>query len=153
MDTPDNRLAQWFIFYIAGLLFFTVGAITTLGLEWYRTLVVPSWTPSIPTIVVIWCVVFIFLALSAARVWVTASRATMGWYGANIILLLVWNYLFFGQHWIGLSLGAAVLVLLSVLALIFATWRRARLAAWLLVPYLAWMLFAIPLTHQIALLN
>lgn len=153
MDTTENRLAEWFIFYISGLLFFTVGAITSLGLEWYSALTVPSWTPSTFVIVVIWCVVFIGMALSAAQVWKNGFHTRLGWYGLNVVLLLLWNYVFFGAHLLSLSLGMATLVLLAVIGLVASNWRTARKAAWLLFPYLAWMLFALPLTYFIAMSN
>lgn len=157
MDT-DFRLANYFILYVATLLFFAVGAITTLGLGWYQALVLPAWTPSTTLVAVIWCALFALAALSAIKVWDKIPRgaginALITLYAGNALLVLLWNYLFFGLHEIFPAFLAALLVSLSVLILVASASRISRAAAWLLAPYLAWALFASYLLYVVSSLN
>ena len=60
------------------------------------------------------------------------------------------------NHSLVAEFGALVLAiaLAAVLAATIATaWATLRLAAWLLVPYLLWVLYAISLNAGIAVLN
>ena len=74
-------------------------------------------------------------------------------WGWKMLVSLIWSPLFFGAHQVFWSLIvlAVIFVLASVTTLIFARIRRG--AAWLMVPYLAWLCFTALLTWQIAILN
>lgn len=154
----DHRLADYAIVYVALLLFFAVGAITTLGLGWYGALTLPAWMPTSLTVAVVWCVLFLLTALSAIEVWDKVppgqGLSTMiKLYPGNALLVLLWNYLFFGAHELLLALIAAVLVLASVLALIVSVRRVTPKGAWLLAPYLLWMLAAVYINYAVWSLN
>jgi tryptophan-rich sensory protein len=154
----DFRLANYFIAYVATLLFFGVGAITTLGLDWYGTLTLPAFMPPTVLVAAVWCALFILAAWSACIVWDTAAhtdgfRATVALYLANALLVLLWNYLFFGVHVLSAAGGAAVLVGFSVAWLMTRVRRTSRRAAYLLAPYLLWVLAALYLNYLIWSLN
>ena len=70
-----------------------------------------------------------------------------------MITNLVWTPVFFGAHQITAALIIIVALDLLVLATIILFYRVRPLAAWLLVPYLAWVLFATLLTWQILAAN
>lgn len=156
-----SRLPRYFIYYITTLLFFAVGAITTLGLPWYDTLVLPAWTPSDMLVALLWCVLFVCTAMSLVnfwekavrRGWNTKERLTVYLYAGNALLILLWNYAFFGLHLLGLSLIAATLVGLSAVALMARTWRNSQIASLLLLPYILWMMFAVYFNYVVGLLN
>ncbi|MGZ8998736.1 MAG: tryptophan-rich sensory protein, partial [Allosphingosinicella sp.] len=61
--------------------------------------------------------------------------------------------IFFAMHRVGLALAVVLAMLLraGVATLLFARIRVA--AAWLMVPYVAWLIFAFLLTWQIYQLN
>jgi translocator protein len=156
--TDPNRLANFAILYTALLLFLAVGAITTLGLEWYAGLTVPAWTPPQLLIAVIWCVLFLFAALSACRYWnrtpeLAQRRLTLDLYMGNAFLVLLWNYLFFGTHALFPAAWAAAAVLIAAVLLVWRTSRVSGSAAWLLAPYVLWVTFATALTYVIATMN
>lgn len=154
----DQRLARYFIYYVTTLLFFGVGAITTLGLSWYETLTVPVWTPPDIVIALVWCGLFLSAAWSLCIFWEASPRskmfrATVALYMVNALLILGWNYLFFGLHFLSLSFIAAIGVALSVGALMIMVRRVSTKAMILLVPYLGWVLFAAALSYAITLAN
>ena len=68
---------------------------------------------------------------------------------AQLAANALWSWLFFAWHR-GALAAAEVLVLLAlIVATLGAFWRISRLAALLLVPYLAWVSFASVLTWAV----
>ena len=60
---------------------------------------------------------------------------------------------FFTAHWIGLALVVVLLLLATSIAFIAVARRRDRVAAWLFVPYAAWVAYASALNASILALN
>lgn len=133
-------------------------AVTSSGMGWYRTLALPSWTPPGSVIGAVWTTIFVLTAFAAIRV--LGSRAS-GPHKTLFVALLVmngilnfgWSWVFFGQHLLGWAVFEAILLELSVLALIISAWPVARIAAYLLIPYAAWVAFATYLTYAVWSLN
>lgn len=155
----DTKLTRSFTGYVATLLFFGVGAITTLGMGWYSSLNLPSWTPPELLVAFIWFVLFVLTACSVAVFWERSKRdeRSFAWvlnlYMENAMLVLLWNYVFFGLHNLTIAFGVAVLIGVMVLIIMVKLWKEVRLAAVLLLPYLVWMIVALMLTYQIMVLN
>jgi tryptophan-rich sensory protein len=87
-----------------------------------------------------------------------AWREGRGRLGSLVYLLQLalngaWPWLFFGQHRPDLALVCAVALFLAILGTTGAFWRVSRSAALLMVPYLAWVGFAVALNHAIWRLN
>ena len=71
----------------------------------------------------------------------------------SLALNAAWTPLFFGLHWPGVAFGEIVLLWLAIVATIAAFCLVSRAAAWLLVPYLAWVSFASVLNFALWRLN
>ncbi|MCF3946931.1 tryptophan-rich sensory protein [Acidiphilium sp. AL] len=114
---------------------------------WYAVLPHPPASPPDWLFAPVWTVLYIVMAVAAWRVWLRGDllidnrRALVLWgwqLGANA----VWAPVFFGLHRPGIALIAMIAMNILV-ALTIAAFRRIdRMAAWLLVPYLAWGIFA-----------
>lgn len=155
---PDKRLSQSAIFYVALLLFLSIGAITTGGLSWYTSLNLPAWTPDQFLTGVIWLCLFLCMAASMSIFWGNATatdhtRLIFLLYLGSMGLVLLWNWLFFGAHEPTAAFIAAVLVSMSLLVLAASLWKLHRSSALLLGPFLIWMTVALVLSYQIMLLN
>jgi tryptophan-rich sensory protein len=139
------------------------GALGTLATSpniptWYAGLTKPEFTPPNWAFPAAWTVLYLMMA---AALWRVLSRPaqTPGLSGAiaayfvQLALNALWSWVFFAYR-SPLS-GLAVIVLL--LAAILETIRRFapldRSAAWLLAPYLAWVLYATALNLAIWRLN
>jgi tryptophan-rich sensory protein len=72
---------------------------------------------------------------------------------AQLLLNLAWTPLFFAADLYTVALVEIVVLAAAVALLIAWSWRRSRVAAWLLVPYLAWVCFATALNAGIVVLN
>ena len=131
--------------------------ITDLG-PWYQALDKPGWTPPDWAFGLAWTIIFAATAVAAVTAWRATpnSRAAdlvIGLFSLNGFLNLLWSLVFFRMQrpdWAFAELG---LLWLSIVALIVVCRRHSRLAAWLLVPYLAWVTVAGALNWQIVELN
>ncbi len=154
----DTLFANYFIAYVTTLMFFGVGAITTLGISWYQTLILPAWMPPTLLVAIVWALLFLLTAFSSSIVWSrephdSRVRRAIALYSLNALLVLLWNYLFFGLHLLMIAGVVALAVGLSVVALMIQVARISKKATWLLAPYLAWMGLALYLNHVIWALN
>lgn len=131
--------------------------ITSAGMSWYKTIKLPAFTPPGSLIGTVWTVLFILATISALIVWnkaVDGRRKLIGFaFVLNILLNVGWSALFFGLHLIGPAMYEAVLLGVSVLALMILIWPVSKPASWLLAPYLAWVSFATFLTYSIWFIN
>ncbi|SDF36758.1 TspO and MBR related proteins [Lentzea fradiae] len=120
----------------------------------YSGLRQPSWAPPSWLFGPVWTVLYGLIALSGWLAWRgNARRRELTLYGANLVLNAFWTPLFFGLGWFWPAFAEIVLLWLTVVALVVVFWRHSRVAALLLVPYLAWVSFAGALNFSIATLN
>ncbi len=133
------------------------GWLSRSGMEWFRGLRVPSWTPAGTVIGRVWAVLYVMAALSAALALnaATPERYTMvaALYAVNALLNLAWPYLFFVRRQIGSAALEALLLAASVAVIQGNVLMFSPVAAVLLLPYLGWTLFATRLTYAIYGLN
>jgi translocator protein len=147
---------------IPGLVLLTAAAgslVTSDALgSWYSQINLPSWTPPGSIIGAVWSVLYIMIAIAGILIWRRYPRGPR--FKAVAVVFLVnlglnagWSYLFFGANWLGGALFEAVIMAATILALVILCWRPVRAAAWLLIPYLAWVSFASYLTYSVWQLN
>jgi len=129
-----------------------------VGMAWYKTINLPQWTPSNSLMVLAWTIIFVLSSLSILIIWNKYSSAKnfgliIALFVLNAILNVGWNILFFNQQQIGLAFFQAVLLVANLTLLIFLIWRFSPLAAYLLLPYSAWVLLSTVLTFNVWMLN
>ncbi|MBS9403490.1 tryptophan-rich sensory protein [Halomonas sp. TRM85114] len=125
--------------------------------DWYAGLDKPPLTPPDLAFPIAWSTLYLLMAVAAWRATLAvppgARWRTLWPFVAQLAANALWSILFFALHWMALAL----LDLLLLWGLIVLTIRRfagvSRLAAWLLVPYLAWVSFAAYLNAAIWWLN
>ncbi len=137
---------------------FLGGRITSGGMDWYKTIKIPSWTPGGSVIGMVWAFIFILCAISVIFVWNSGNKSDnfywiIGLFILNALLNIFWSYLFFGIHSMGWAALEAGVLGASVLVLIILIWTLNRLAGSLLIPYVLWVSFATYLTYNIWILN
>jgi tryptophan-rich sensory protein len=82
-----------------------------------------------------------------------AREILVGLFALNGFLNLMWSLIFFRLQRPDWALAELVLLWLSIAALITVCGRHSRLAAWLLLPYLAWVSVAGLLNWEVVRLN
>ncbi len=125
---------------------------------WYDSIGKPAWIPQGPVFGFAWTLIFILCAVSIISFWKNRFRisswgAILALFILNGILNVGWTALFFFTHWLGAAVFDAVLLEITVLAAMALLWHKERVAAYLLIPYAAWVLFAIYLNLNVFLLN
>ena len=124
------------------------------NMAWYRTLAHPPLTPPEASFGMVWGVLYILLGISAFLTFREKIHAhAMILFVGQLALNACWTPVFFGAHSLfgGLLLLVAMLVELGFL---LAACRQINpTAAWLLVPYGLWLLFATYLTATTWWLN
>ena len=132
--------------------------ITTPEIDgWYRSVAKPAWTPPDWVFGPVWTTLYVLMAIAVWLVWVRRrpgeSIFPIGTFGLQLALNLGWSWLFFGLHRPGWA-SAEILVLLAAIVETALQFRRSSsAAAWLLVPYMAWVSFAAALNISIWRLN
>jgi translocator protein len=122
---------------------------------WYSQLARPAWTPPNQLFAPVWSALYLAIAVAGWRVWRVARGvpASLQLWGVQLVLNLLWSWLFFGLHRPRLALLDSVLLLLSIVAFIATARRHSMVASWLFVPYMAWVAFATALNLAIVRLN
>ena len=122
--------------------------------EWYPQLKKPAFNPPNWIFGPVWTTLYVMIAVAGWRIWmIDAKSAAMKiWFG-QMVFNWAWSPIWF----IGQMLWPAFAVIMVILALIIAFIVTARKldtpAAWLFVPYLAWVSFASLLNLSIGILN
>lgn len=114
--------------------------------EWYAGLAKPSWNPPNWIFGPVWSLLYTLMAVAAWRVWRRAgfrgAGQAMAAFGIQLVLNAAWSWLFFGRHRMDLAFVEILALWIAILATTIAFQRIDRPAAWLMVPYLAWVAFA-----------
>ena len=110
---------------------------------WYEGIQKPGFTPPNWVFGPAWTVLYAAVAVAGWMVWRVAGwgRALALWI-AQPLLNGAWSWLFFGLHEPGLALAEILVLWIAIAATIAAFLHVRRAAAFLLVPYLAWVSFA-----------
>ena len=136
-----------------------LGSIATAGNVdgWYATAEKAPWNPPNWLFGPAWTLLYTLMSVAA---WLTWRRGgSLKLYVVQLVLNAIWTPVFFGLYpvigapalWIALVIIIALDV--AVLLTMLSFWRSSKLAAWLLVPYWAWVLFATTLNAALAILN
>lgn len=127
------------------------------GNRWYAMLAKPAVTPPGWVFPVAWTTLYVLMGLALAVVLhARGSRlrgAAIALFLVQLLINLLWSPLFFGMHQVGWALAVIVVMFVAAVATTVLFGRVRTLAAWLMVPYLIWTVFAGVLCWQIARLN
>ena len=154
-------LIRWALFVIPTIMFlgFISGTISGSGEEnrWFQELTKPASQPPGWVFAVVWPILYFMIGLAFAII-LNARGApqrglAIGLFLTQLLLNLFWSPLFFGQHQVTNAFYLIILIFLTALATTLVFGRIRKAAAWLMVPYLAWLSFATVLNYQIHQLN
>jgi len=125
--------------------------------SWYVALVKPAGTPPDWVFPVAWTTVYILLGVALAMIIHARGSRLRGpaiaLFAVQMVVNLIWSPLFFGMHQVSWALTTIVVLFGLAFATTMLFGRVRAGAAWLMVPYLAWLVFAGLLTYRISELN
>ena len=130
---------------------------STATSPWFEGLAKPSINPPSYLFGIVWPILYVMMGLAFTLVVTARGAAGRGAAIAAFLiqfaLNLAWSPLFFGAHQVSAALGLLMVIDVAVIVTMFLFWKVRPPAAWLLVPYLAWVLFATALNWQFDALN
>jgi len=130
------------------------GLATSADTAWFAALRKPSWNPPSWVFAPVWTTLYVTMGVAAWLVWRRRSRKTALWlFAVQLALNFTWSFIFFSAREIALAFAEIVVLWAFIAATIIAFSRVDRRAAWLMVPYLAWVSFAAVLNGTIVRLN
>ena len=152
---------RWALVLVPGILFlgFFSGQVAGSGAgnPWFMELTKPSLYPPPQLFGIVWSILYVVIALALAMV-VTANgapgrKAAIIAFAVQLALNLAWSPLFFGAHKLVPALVLLVVLDLAIIVTVLLFRQVRPLAAMLLLPYLAWCLFATVLNWQFVAAN
>ena len=152
---------RWALVLVPGILFlgFFSGQVAGSGSgnPWFMELAKPSLYPPPQVFGIVWSILYVLIALALVLVVTANGAAGRGTaiiaFAVQLALNLAWSPLFFAAHQLGPALVLLVVLDLAI-AVTVLLFRRVRpLAAAMLLPYLAWCLFATVLNWQFIAAN
>ena len=124
---------------------------------WYQLLNKSTLTPQSEVFVIVWPFLYILMAVSVylyIKDGLTKEKTFSLWvFAIQLLLNLLWSPIFFVLHNVYLAFGVVILLLILVLWLIVLFHKTSKMAAYLLVPYFLWLIFAAYLNFEIIRLN
>jgi translocator protein len=124
--------------------------------SFYLGLIRPEWAPPAWLFGPVWSVLYLLMGVAAWLVWRTGAQKTRAALAAFVVQLAVnalWTWLFFAWRQGALAFAEILLLWVLIVLTIVLFSRVSRLAAALLVPYLAWLTFAAALNLSVWRLN
>lgn len=131
---------------------FTMDSISS----WYLTLAKPELTPPNYVFGPVWITLYFLMGISLYLVWTNKSLKSstpLIIFVVQMFLNALWSIVFFGLE--SPMFGLLIIVTLwgIIVLMIFSFWKVSKPAAYMLVPYIAWVSIATYLNYGIWTLN
>lgn len=126
--------------------------------SWYALLQKPFFTPPGWVFAPMWITLFVLMGIALYLVWESGPsrrevQIAIDVFGVQFVLNVLWSFLFFGLKSPLLGLLDIIILWWLILATIVTFYRVRKGAAYLLLPYLAWVSIATALNASIYFLN
>ena len=125
--------------------------------SWYLSLNKPSFNPPSWLFGPVWTILYTAMAIALWRIWSLQpselQKTAMIWFGIQLILNILWSFLFFYFKWPPVAFVEIILMWIAILMTIIYFYKLAPWTLALLLPYLLWVSFASVLNGAIAWLN
>jgi translocator protein len=137
----------------------SVGGLVTVAEipAWYASLNKPSFNPPNWIFGPVWSTLYVVMGISVYLIWkqpVSKERnRALQLFILQFVFNFCWSFIFFGLHATGWAFIEMIALWLLILLTIFHFAKYSKTAAWLLVPYISWVSFALLLNGAIWKIN
>ena len=133
--------------------------LTKGNMDIYERIEVPPLAPPSWLFPIAWGILYILMGIGAGMIY--KERTGKGDYAQGALMLFFiqlvfnffWSIIFFNLQTFWLSLAVLIALLLLVVIMSFRFYKIRPIAAYLQIPYIVWLAFAIYLNLAIAILN
>ena len=134
--------------------FFTSASINT----WYVTLNKPWFNPPNWIFGPVWTLLYLMMGIAFYMIWkseaVNAVKQTaVILFAAQLLVNFLWSLIFFYLKQPGWAMLDIILMWILIVATIFSFGKISSTAAWLMLPYICWVSFAMILNFYLWKLN
>lgn len=152
-------LAKFLLFVIGTELVGALSALITGGFsDFFEIYKAPPLQPPAPVFVVAWVILYALMGISAYLICTAdydkkIKRTALTVYFIQLALNFSWSIVFFRFQmlWTGAFIIALMIVLVGIMIYIFG--RIRRISAYLNIPYILWLCFALYLNIATAVIN
>ena len=153
-------LLRWSLFIIPFVMllgFFSGQLGGDANSYWFQSLEKPGIFPPPAAFGIVWSILYFMMGLAFAMVCAAWGSSVRGWailfFIVQLVVNLAWSPVFFGMQDIQLALYVIIALDVLLLITVILFFRVRKWAGALLLPYLAWVLFATALNWQFLDLN
>ena len=127
-------------------------------IDWYNSLVKPSWTPAPSTITLIWIILYPIILISFGFVFVQTFRCKVPRrlavpFAVNLLANLLFMPIFSGLRSVPLAAVDIVIVWATIIWCVISVWPHYRWVALAQGPYFVWVSLATVLQLSITWMN
>ena len=133
-------------------------ALTMDEMKAYAEIIKPPLSP--PTIVfpIAWTILYIMMGLASYFILVAEDEekgrfTALGFYMAQLVMNFMWSIVFFNWKFYLFAFFWLIVMWILVIVTTVKFSRFSRCAAWLMIPYIVWLVFAAYLNMGVYLLN
>jgi tryptophan-rich sensory protein len=147
-DTARN----WKIFAIATVIPLAIGGLSAFltrgNMQIYSEVQTPPLLPPAILFPIAWTLLYILMGVSSAIIWanrkkdIHAAQTGLAVYALSLAFNFAWSILFFNFRLFGFSLVWLIVLWILILLTILQYRKISPLAAYLQIPYAAWVAFA-----------
>ena len=121
---------------------------------WYQNLNQAPWTPPGWVFGAAWTTIMVCFSIYMAYLYKLIPNTKLKvLYVVQVVLNVIWNYIFFNQHLIALGLISIVLLTIVVAIFLFTYYGNLKIKSLLILPYFVWLLIATSLNAYILFNN
>ena len=153
-----NLLISIAIAELVGLLSALLAGTSSRIAAVYQSLTLPPLSPPGWVFPVAWTILYALMGIAAylvfqASVDTRQKQTALIYYAAQLLVNFLWSIVFFRYLQFEVAIALLVLLILLLIITIVKFFPINRTAAYLLLPYLAWISFALYLNIGVSILN
>ena len=138
-----------FLYILIALVLGGLSSSNTASDPWYQDLVKSSLNPPGYVFGIVWPILYVLMGVSAFLTYSKVYKLFL----LQLVFNTMWSWLFFAFHQPVIALIDIYLLIGLNIYLINVMWKISKLAAYLFLPYILWLLFASYLNLVIVLFN
>lgn len=122
----------------------------------YMRLIKPPFAPPGLVFGIVWPILYASMGIAVYRVFnhhSKASKYALLWFGIQLFLNFCWSIVFFRFELFWAAVAIIVALDVTVAYTIYLFGKIDKIAQWLMIPYLLWIIFATYLNIGFAILN
>ena len=153
MKKKTNQILP-FLFFIAvpllgGYLSSQFSMVDTYSQFYKPDFFPPSWL-----FAPVWTVLYVLMGIAAYLVWEKGeAKKQLSLFSFQLVLNLLWSPIFFGLHQYFWAFVEILVLLAAIILTIRSFAKKSKTAAYLMLPYLFWVIFATILNYVIFMNN